>query len=66
MGYRIDLYLYDMRDGLEEFHKFGVSVVGHTTLSAEVVVVSRDELGEGHTTLRRVFQEVDHFPAELR
>lgn len=43
-------------DGLEELHELGEAVVGEFALASEVVVVGRDELGEGHATVGLVTQ----------
>ena len=49
-------HLYHVRDGLKQLHQLGVPVVGHPTLAPEVVVIGRDELGEGHAALQGMFE----------
>ena len=61
----VRLYLNDVRYRLEELHQFGEAVVRDAALLAEVVVVGRDELVEGHLALRTVLQQVDHLQRQL-
>ena len=66
IGYtRVWLYLNDVGYCLEELHELGEAVVRHTTLLAEVVVIGRDELVEGHLALWAVLQQIDHLQRQL-
>ena len=63
-GY-VNTYINNMRYSFKQIQKFAKSVIRHSTLSPEVVVISWDELVEWHPTLRVVFQEVHHFQGKL-
>ena len=61
----VNTYINNMRYSFKQIQKFAKSVIRHSTLSPEVVVISWDELVEWHPTLRVVFQEVHHFQGKL-
>ena len=62
MGSR-DTDLYSLGYSLEEFGQLAEVIVRHTALSAEVMVVGRDELVELHLTEGHVTQQLLHLPA---
>ena len=61
----INTYINNMRYSFEQIQKLAKSIIRHSTLSPEVVVISWDELVEWHSTLGVVFQEVHHFQGKL-
>lgn len=64
-GRLISTHLKDIRNGFEQLHELGETIVGELTLAPEVVVVSGDELAEGHAEVRLVPQQIYHLLPEL-
>lgn len=54
-------YLHNLRHSFEEVSKLSEAIVGYSTLSAEVVMVRRDELVKWHAASRVVLQQVNYF-----
>lgn len=53
------------RDGFKEVHELVEAVVAEFALPAEVVVVGRDELIEGHPAVGLVAQKIHHLFSKL-
>ncbi len=51
--------------GLKQLHQFGVTIICHPALPAEMVVVRWDELAERHAALMLGFYHVHSFATEL-
>lgn len=58
-------YHQHLWDGLKELHELGEAVVAELALTSKVVVVSGDELTEGHSAVRLVTKKVHHFLTKL-
>lgn len=59
----ISAHLEDIRNGFKQFHELGEPIVGELALAAKVVVISGDELAEGHAEVWLVPQKINHlFP----
>lgn len=58
-------HLKDIGYGFKQLHELGEPVVRELALAAEVVVISGDELAEGHAEAWLVPQQIHHLLRKL-
>lgn len=61
----ISTHLKDIRNGFKQLHELGEPIVGELALAAKVVVISGDELAEGHAEVWLVPQQIHHLLPKL-